>query len=125
MITPTQMVLAIRKDLATSVLPTMTDDRARSSVIAAMGILGVLARQIREDDSWLTESVRVLADGVRRWPVDPPPEVADLREYRKSLLDVSAQLITKIWRGEADSALLADVRGVLRADLDLQLKRIR
>lgn len=51
MITPEHMVTAIRRDLATRVLPALTDDRARSSVIAAMGILGDLALQVRDRKS--------------------------------------------------------------------------
>ena len=125
MISPAQMLLATRKELTTSVLPAITDDRARSSVIATVGILGVLALQVREDDAWLADSVRVLSAGVRRWPVEVPDEVADVRQYRRQLLAAITELIRRIWDGEADSALLPDIRGVLHADLELQLKRTR
>jgi hypothetical protein len=120
MITPEHMVGAIRHDLATRVLPAITDDRARSSVIAAMGILGDLALQIREDDGWVAEAVGELRAGVARWPVSVPRDAS-----RSELLAIVEELVARLWAEGGHEKLLRDVRAVLRADLAHQLKRIR
>jgi len=133
-ITPEHMVGAIRRDLADRVLPAVTDDRARSSVIAAMGILGDLALQIREDESWAPEAVALLEAGIRRWRPqlgpDPaeqvaPPPGPDPGQRRRDLLGAIESLVERLWAEGGHDELLRDIRGVLRADLAHQLKRIR
>jgi hypothetical protein len=114
------MLTAIRRDLASRVLPALTDDRARSSVIAAMGILGDLALQVREDDGWVPDAVAVLEAGVARWPVSVPPGSG-----RVELLAAIESLVERLWAEGGQDELLRDIRGVLRADLAHQLKRIR
>ncbi|PXY27867.1 hypothetical protein [Prauserella muralis] len=121
MIEPDRMVSAIRAELAARVLPRLSDDRARSSVIAAMGILGDLALQIRQDDSWLPAAETALRSGIARWPVTVSGD-AD----RSEILAATEELITGLWAaGEPEKELLQDIRSVLRADLEHQLKRIR
>lgn len=120
MITPEHMVTAIRRDLATRVLPALTDDRARSSVIAAMGILGDLALQVREDDAWVPAAVAELRAGVDRWPVTVPPDAG-----RAELLAAVESLVARLWAEGEQDELLRDIRSVLWADLTHQLKRIR
>lgn len=119
MISPEHVVRVIRRDLATRVLPAVTDDRARSSVIAAMGILGDLALQIRDDDAWQSDAAAVLRAGVSRWPVSVPDDAS-----RTELLAAVEDLVTRLWAA-GDRETLRDVRAVLRADLNHQLKRIR
>lgn len=120
MITPERMVSAIRRDLAERVLPAVTDDRARSSVIAAMGILGDLALQIRDDDGWTQAAVAELRAGVAGWPVTVSPTAG-----RAELLAAAEALVERLWAAGGHDELLRDVRRVLRADLAHQLKRIR
>jgi hypothetical protein len=127
MITPPHMLNAIRRELATRVLPAVTDDRARSSVIAAMGILGDLALQVSDDEAWLEDSLALLEPAVARWDLRVGP--ADLAETpaqrRDRLLAGIESLVERLWRTGADPGRLREVRTVLLADLELQLKRIR
>jgi hypothetical protein len=135
MITPQHALDAIRRELAERVLPAVVDDRARSSAIAAIGILGDLALQVRDDDAWVQESLALLEPAVVRWrggvppehlpdPLDLPPVAGETpAQRRERLLDAVEQLLTRLWREAPASQTLRDIRAVLRADLDLQLKR--
>jgi hypothetical protein len=131
------MIESIRQELAERVLPALDDDRARSSVIAMLGILRNLAVQIREDDAWIDDALAVLEPGCVRWrsalPADAPislPEPAGAgaqspKERREELLAACEELVTYLWREQTAPTVLADIRAVLRADLELQLARSR
>lgn len=135
MISPEHMMDAMRRELGDRVLPAVTDERARSSVIAVMGILGDLARQVAEDDGWARESIAELEAGVARWraelgglaaPLDVPEERSDSPAARRiDLLGAIEELVGRLWQDGTRPDVLADVRKVLRADLGGQLKRIR
>lgn len=131
MITPERMLTVIRGELAARVLPEITDDRVRSSVIAMMGILGDIASRVREDEAWTALAADELAGAVARWRADLPPRLAatldvpstpdDPAAWRLALLDAIETLVPLLW--QQDPARLPEVRAVLRADLEHQLKR--
>lgn len=136
MIVPRNALNAVRRELAERVLPGITDDRARSSVVAAMGILGDLALQVREDDTWARDSLALLEPALRRWQrvarqdsrelldvPDVPGEPAAQR--RERVLATVQNVVTHLWRTQAEPELQRDIRAVLSAELELQLKRIR
>ncbi|WP_199433795.1 hypothetical protein [Qaidamihabitans albus] len=138
MITPERALLAIRQELLARVLPAVTDQRARSSVVAAAGILGELVLQTREDDEWAARSAEQLETAVHRWreagpeivctALDSPSGTAPATPSgrRVAALEAVERLVARLWQEpEPSMELLRDIRTVLRADLDEQLKRIR
>lgn len=128
---PRQMLTMVRSDLSTTVLPTMDDDRAKSSVIAAMGILANLALQIREDDAWVADSLAVLQPAATRWRDAPGTADAsagpdlDSPQLRDALLAEAEERIAALWRDGADQSQLHEIRTALYRDLQLQLNRSR
>jgi hypothetical protein len=135
MVGPGRMLEAIRRELAERVLPALTDDRARSSVIAAMGILKDLAPQVREDDGWIADSLALLEPAAARWWSDVDSLDRDMAallaparkspvERREQLLGALEQVIAYLWRTGAAPELLQDIRVVLRADVELETKRL-
>lgn len=126
-----QMLTMVRSDLSTTVLPTMDDDRAKSSVIAAMGILANLALQIREDDAWVADSLAVLQPAATRWRGAPGTVDTSARpdlnssQLRDALLAEAEERIAALWRDGADQSRLHEIRTALYSDLQLQLNRSR
>ncbi|WP_131768729.1 hypothetical protein [Candidatus Protofrankia californiensis] len=132
MISPQRLLVAVRADLAHRVLPALDDDRARSSVIAAMGILKELAGQVRPDESWIADSLASLESAAAQWRARLDHERAALLEpatllpaaRRETLLAGIEQLIDYLWRTGDHAGLLPEIREVLRADAELEGKRL-
>jgi hypothetical protein len=129
-IPPERLLAVIRQELATRVLPELSDDRARSSVIAMMGILGDIAPHVRAEEAWAGLAAEELAQAVARWRAELP-ELADVLAvestpddpagWRHALLAAIENAIPVLW--QQDPARLPAVRAVLRADLEHQLKQ--
>jgi hypothetical protein len=135
MITPQRLLETLRAELATRVLPELTDDRARSSVIAALGLLKDLAPRVHLDEAWLAESVALLEPAAQRWRARLPDPLATELDPRRGadgapghrrdwLLAGAERLIEYLWRTGSDPDLLQDIRSVLRADVELEIKRL-
>ncbi|WP_033290702.1 hypothetical protein [Amycolatopsis jejuensis] len=132
MISPQRLLAAVRADLAERVLPSITDDRARSSVIAAMGILKDVAGQVRPDDSWIGDSLAALETAAAQWRprLDPAwaallePAALPAPERRDMLLEGIEKVIEHLWRTRDKRGLLPEIRQVLRAETELEAKRL-
>ena len=131
----------MRRDLREIVLPAIEDEYVRSLVIAMVGILGELPRQLRSDEAWCAPSVEELQAACERWSStlgerEPAPRVRELAERalqeespqaaRRLLLAAASAMVAALWdedRTSRDAELLRDVRHVLGADLAHQLAR--
>lgn len=142
MIEPHPVLEGMRRDLRAIVLPAVEDDYVRSVIVAMMGILRELPRRICADESWCTQSVEELRAGCDRWA-----EALDAQEVstvglralgaraahgtspetaRGHLLAAATEAVRSVWAvpDSLDTALLADIRGVLAADLARQLSPV-
>ncbi|HEY0484969.1 MAG TPA: hypothetical protein VGD72_01810 [Mycobacteriales bacterium] len=126
MIPPAEVLAAVRTALRDEVLPHVGEDRARTALVAALGILGDVALQVREDDRWCADSASVLAAALGRCGVPglgaPPGETPTA--HRRRLLAAARRLLA----GPPDTSCPDDLRGVRSAlahDLTLQQRRTR
>lgn len=140
-----RLLEAVRQGLRDVVLPKLGGEYDRSIVIAMMGILGDVAARLVEDEVWLEDSIRDLAEGAELWSrwLSASPSVASEiaalaaaaraaghgTEARRSLLAAASVGVRALWadaelRGSAQHAL-ADLRGRLARDLGRQLGRGR
>jgi hypothetical protein len=123
-ISPEYVLTEVRAVLRDEVLPHVEDPRARTSLVAALGILGDLALQVTEDDEWCAESADVLGAALHRWGPDGveaqrrPGESAVV--HRRRLLTAAGELVPHLG-GEP----LRGVRSALAHDLTLQQRRTR
>lgn len=131
MITPQRLLETLRAELATRVLPELTDDRARSSVIAALGLLKDLAPRVHLDESWVADSLALLEPAAARWRTRVSADLAVLLDAdgpparrREQLMSGTETLIAHLWQTDSDPDLLRDIRSVLRAEVELEIKRL-
>jgi hypothetical protein len=127
-ISPEYVLSELRSTLRDEVLPHVADPRARTSLVAALGILGDLALQVTEDDHWCTDSARVLGAALGGCgPVDAdrqqqPGETP--AQHRRRLLAVARELLSERSDGPP-TGRLGDLRAALAHDLTLQQRRTR
>lgn len=117
MIEPRVALEEIRAQLREEVLPKLEDERARAIVVAALGILGDLALQVRDDDAWETDSAAELSALCTRLRL---PASGD----RRTLLETLERYVRDAW-SEGRMEHVEEVRHVLASDLARQLERMR
>jgi hypothetical protein len=127
-ISPEHVLAALRTVLRDEVLPHVADPRARTSLVATLGILGDLALQVTEDDRWCADSVRVLDIALRRCgaagtAADGHPGETPA-QHRHRLLAVARRLLSEPDGGTPPGGL-GDLRSALAHDLTLQQRRTR
>ncbi|WP_157186776.1 hypothetical protein [Nocardia jiangxiensis] len=142
MIGPAQALTLVREQLRTEVLPRIdeTDDYARSVLIAALGVLGVLQSNTVEDTGWQDSSATRMRSDIASWAAQQDlaaivgPALADLdgrlagasgpRQRRDAALTTLELLVNAYW-ADPRSTALAHVREMCVSTLAADMKAQR
>ncbi len=104
---------AIREFIEQEIVPTITDPRTRFRTLVAVNAVGILEREVREEDQHVGEEARSLR--ALLGSDDPLPD--DYQGLRRHILAQNAELAARIRRGQAPPGTADHLRRVGEAKL--------